>query len=182
MFTSIIGHEFIKPRLSSLVKKGNKTGTYLFFGPPSVGKRTMAFDIARHILCVGESGDDCSCRSCKRFGKDHPDFLCIGQNEKIKVSDADTLLEFAESMPFISDGKVAVIDNADDATWEASNRLLKTLEEPRPGFSFFLVSSDAGKILPTVRSRCIEYVFETLSQQDVINIIWKKMGFDLPQA
>ena len=182
MFQNITGHGRTKERLASMLSRPDITGTYLLYGPPSVGKRTVAFEAARTILCKDKKEEGCTCQSCRDFREGHPDFLCIGQHTKIKVSDVDLLLEFVSVSPLISDRKVAVIDNADEITWGASNRLLKTLEEPPDGFSFFLVTANPSTILPTILSRCVQYGFEALSQEDLINIIWKKMGFDLPKA
>jgi DNA polymerase-3 subunit delta' len=182
MLSSVIGHENVKGKLSSLLARGS-AGTYLFYGPPSVGKRTMAFELAKAILCNNRPMfGDCSCRSCLKFYTGHPDFLCIGQHEKIKVEDVDSVLDFTSLSSLLSNEKVIVVDNAQDITWEAANRLLKVLEEPPPKVSFFLVTQDINALIPTILSRCIKYEFGVLSREDLTNIIWKKLGFDLPQA
>lgn len=145
-----------------------------------MGKKTTALDMSRYLLCEGNKEDSCLCRSCK--SKDHPDLTVIGTYERIKVADVDRILEFCGTTPFLSDRKVVILDNADGMTYESANRLLKMLEEPPPYMVFFLVSSDPKSILHTVRSRCLWISFGSLQQQDLINIFWKKMGFDLPQA
>jgi DNA polymerase III subunit delta' len=142
----IIGHERVLERLKPLSKAGN--GTFLFYGPPSIGKRTVAFEIAKELLCLGNCTEDKPCQSCSR--PEHPDFLCIGRYSKIKVEDVDNLILFTTTLPFISKVKVVVIDNVENITVEAANRLLKTLEEPPQRFIFFLVSSNPGTILPTI--------------------------------
>jgi DNA polymerase-3 subunit delta' len=180
MLSTIIGHDSLKGKLSKHFS-GEPSGTYLFSGPPSIGKRTTAFEISKVVLCETLSGED-SCPSCKKFNGSHPDFICIGQSERIKVADVDSVLNFSETTPLLSGHKVIVVDNAHEITWEASNRLLKLLEEPPKNFVFFLISSEPQAIIPTIRSRCISYKFESLSREDVTNIIWKKLGFDLPQA
>jgi DNA polymerase-3 subunit delta' len=106
----------------------------------------------------------------------------VGRLERIKVDDIDSVLQFISVAPFLSDRKVVVLDNAESMTWEASNRLLKMLEEPPLTVNFLLVSSDPDRIIPTVRSRCIPFQFGKLSKEDCTNIICKKMGFDLPKA
>ena len=181
MFSSVIGHKVIKEKLGDLLTRGS-AGTYLFYGPPSVGKRTMAFELAKAILCLNKIDMECTCKSCKKFYSGHPDFLCIGQHETIKVSDVDSILDFTSLSSLLSNEKVIVIDNAQDITWEAANRLLKVLEEPPPKVSFFLITPDPNALIPTILSRCIKYEFGALSREDLTNIIWKKLGFDLPQA
>jgi DNA polymerase III subunit delta' len=180
MLSAIIGQDKVKEKLTTFLS-GDVTGTYLFYGPNNVGKRTSAFEIARFLLC-GTKQKNCSCRSCKKFNEDHPDFLCIGRSDKIKVKDIDLLLEFSYLSPFFSRYKITVIDNADNITWEAANRLLKILEEPPPGFVFFLISSNPEAIIPTILSRCIKYEFSVLSKGNLISIIRKKLGFETEKA
>jgi DNA polymerase-3 subunit delta' len=180
MFSDIIGHDDIKERLVSLI--GNPSGTYLFHGPPSSGKRTVAFETAKAILCEKKIGDNCTCKSCKRFNRGHPDFLCIGQHDKIKVADVDQVIDFTFLSPLLSDRKVIVIDNADDITWEAANRLLKILEEPPVFFSFFLITSNPQALIPTILYRCFKYEFNSMSKKDMAMVITKKLGFEPDQA
>lgn len=181
MLSEIIGHDLIKKKLIKRLEKG-PFGTYLFYGPPSVGKRTTAFESAKVVLCKKKSEKKCKCDSCKRFDLSHPDFMCIGQQEKIKVADVDRIIDFFSLSPFLSDGKIAVIDNAHEITVEASNRLLKTLEEPPDNFGFFLVSSKPELIMPTVLSRCIRFKFDSLSREQLEKVLIKKMGFKPAKA
>jgi DNA polymerase-3 subunit delta' len=181
MFSSVIGQDQVKEKLIPIIS-GDPTGTYLFYGPANVGKRTMAFEVAKTILCNKKTEDECSCRSCKKFNNDHPDFLCIGWHEKIKVADIDALLEFSSLTPLLSKNKIVVIDNAENITWEASNKLLKVLEEPPLGFVFILVSCNPDAIIPTILSRCIKYEFKSLSKGNFINIVHEKLGFEMDKA
>lgn len=168
-------------KLSNLVSEKNQTGTFLFHGPPSVGKRTVAFETCRYLLCLENKSDSCDCRSCRHFNDRHPDFLYVGQ-DGIRVADADLILDFCSKMPFLSNKKTIVLDNADDISWEAANRLLKTIEEPPDNFCFFIITSNPQVLLPTILSRCIKYEFGMLSQEDVVNILWQKLGYDPPKA
>ncbi len=181
MLSTIIGHEQLKEKLSFRLKE-HPAGVFLFCGRPSIGKRTTAFEASKLILCENKLGEKCPCQSCKRFQLEHPDFLCIGRREKIKVNDVSEVLKFCTTTPLISDHKVVVIDNAHEITPEAANRLLKTLEEPPPNFSFFLVTSNPKILLPTIVSRCIKYDFYNLDRDDLTTIINKKLGFSPKKA
>lgn len=176
----VYGHECLYDRLQPLTETVGSTS--LFHGPPSVGKRTVAFEIARQLMCLGNCSEAQPCKSCQRFDIGHPDFKCIGRQEKAKVDDVDDVLNFVTTAPFISKTKIIIVDNADMMTYEAANRLLKTLEEPPPRVTFFLVSSNPGQILKTIVGRCVGFEFGSLLPDDVINILWKKLGFDLPEA
>lgn len=180
MFLNLIGHEREKEYLKTLIER-DFSGTHLFYGPPSVGKRTAAFETAKIILCENKKGDECFCRSCKKFNSEHPDFFYTGR-EKIKVEDIDQLLDFMSLKPLISDKKIAIIDNAENITMEASNRLLKVLEEPPKGFAVILVTSNPQALLPTVLYRCLKIEFKALEKRFLITIFSKKLGFEIPQA
>ena len=180
MLSSIIGHEQLKEKLSIRLKE-HPAGVYLFCGPASIGKRTTAFEASRIILCE-KFGEKCSCQSCKRFKLEHPDFLCIGQHERVKVKDVSSVITFGSTAPLISDYKTVVIDNAHEITHEAANRLLKILEEPPPKFTIFLVTSDPQSLLPTILSRCIKYEFGNLNRDDLTMIMKKKLGFSPKKA
>ena len=182
MFSSIIGHDKLKERLSAHLKS-DPAGTYLFYGPASVGKRTVAFEASKAVLCHNRTADECDCPSCKKFKTGHPDFFSIEQQDgKIKVADVDRFLEFAETTPLLSDFKAAVLNNAHEITWGAANRLLKILEEPPTKFVIFLVSSDPEYLPLTVLSRCIRYEFGALSREDLTNILLNKFGFSPAEA
>lgn len=176
MLSSVIGHEQLKEKLSIRLKE-HPAGVFLFCGPASIGKRTTAFEASKFILCENKSEEKCSCQSCNRFKLEHPDFLCVGQHEKIKVRDVDAIINFSSTAPLISDYKVIVLDNVHEITPEAANRLLKILEEPPPNFTFFLVTSNPQFLTPTVLSRCIKYDFGNLSREELTTIIKKKLGF-----
>jgi DNA polymerase-3 subunit delta' len=106
--------------------------------------------------------------------------LQIGKNGKVLVDDIDALLAFSERAPLISNTKVTVVDFVENASPEAANRLLKILEES--SFTFFLISSDLSRVLPTVASRCLKIKFESLSSDEIANIMLKKFGFDALSA
>jgi DNA polymerase-3 subunit delta' len=177
MFLNIFGHNPLRSSLSSIV---GKQGVYLFYGPPSVGKRTIAQELATYFLCKDKKDEGCVCGSCQSISAGHPDFLCVGQDGKLKVGDVDRVIEFASFSPLVSKTKVIIIDGVDRASPEAANRLLKILEES--SYTFFLISSNNYSILPTVISRCLKIKFGPLSQEDLANVLWKKFGFDLPKA
>ena len=176
-FSKIIGHDSIKTKLSQFIENSQ---TYLFFGPPSIGKRSIAYNLARYILCYGTKEDECGCKSCVSFENGHPDFLSLGNKGKILVSDIDNLINYVSRAPLCSETKVIVIDNVDIISMEAANRLLKTLEES--SFVFFLVTSNIRAVLLTIQSRCFKIPFEALSQDDITNILWKRMGSEPVQA
>jgi len=175
-FSEVIGHEQVISRLETLLSL--KGGAFLFHGSPCIGKRTVAYAMSKSLLCLGTP----TCESCRMFSRGHPDFLCVGTESRVKVADADLVIEFSKTKSMISRCKVIVIDNAETMTIEAGNRFLKVMEDMTEGFFFFLISSDPSRLLPTIRSRCLPYKFDTPKPEVFMNILWKKMGHEMQQA
>jgi DNA polymerase-3 subunit delta' len=82
---------------------------------------------------------------------------------EIIVDQVRDAIEFLHLTPGESDWRVLVIDPVDDLNRNAANALLKMLEEPRPRTCILLVSHAAGRLLPTVRSRCRKLALEPLA-------------------
>merc|ERR1739841_405832 len=69
--------------------------------------------------------------------------------------------------PTLGARRAIIIDAADQLEKNAVNALLKSLEEPPEGTFFLLVVNALGRILPTVRSRCLVVRFSSLSESNV---------------
>lgn len=128
------------------------THAYLFHGPEGVGKRLFALDLAREIS-GGLPGD--------------PDLKIIDKGEEqILISDIRELKGFIYLTPF-GKHKAVLINNAHNLTSDASNALLKVLEEP-PGKSVvFLITHLPGQIAATVLSRCQAWRFWPIKKEEI---------------
>ena len=74
-----IGHERVVSKLTNHILSGQLRHSYLFSGPPSIGKNTLANDFAKAICCIDNLGDPCGlCRPCKLISASkHPDVVEI---------------------------------------------------------------------------------------------------------
>jgi DNA polymerase-3 subunit delta' len=146
----------------------------LFKGKEGIGKRTFAMSFAKAYLCQRphENFLPCeTCPSCEWFPLSHPDFKYIApiENEEddtsakrkavrkknIVIHQIRELSEYCELSTHQEKGKrVVLIEPADQLNENASNALLKILEEPPEDTLFILVSSHAQKLIATIRSRC----------------------------
>ena len=170
-------------RLRQMAASDRVAHGLLFHGPPGVGKHLLALRWAKYLLCEkqvsGEGADSCGqCGSCKLVdAENHPDLHLVNKQlfryTKQWTSSASILsLSIHVIRKFVIDvvgqrsmygrGKVLIIDEADDMLSNAQNALLKTLEEPPPGVSLILISSNKVKLLPTIRSRVQEVAFKGL--------------------
>lgn len=140
MFESISGHERQLEFLKNALQKDKLAHAYTFAGPSSVGKKTIALQLAQSLLEAREN----------RF---HPDLLEISGEEGIKIEQIRDLIYKLALKPYQAKYKVAIIDNAEQMNEEAANALLKSLEEPKPYTIIILITSNPGRLPKTIISR-----------------------------
>lgn len=162
---------------------------WLLAGPRGVGKATFARSAARRVLADAagplcglpgvESPDDHPMVKLVEAGS-HPDMRRLerlprekgeGLARDITIRQVRELGEFMGMTAALSDWRVAVIDSMDELNKEASNALLKMLEEPPQNTLFFLVSHTPGRLLPTIRSRCRLLHFEALDDDAMTSVL-----------
>jgi len=148
----------------------------LLSGSEGLGKLEFALQLAHSLLCqsVDESGQACGhCAACKLIAVDtHPDLFTLQGEERGKTIKVDDVRQLSAKLNLSSQYggyKVAVIVDAHDMNINASNSLLKTLEEPGGDTVLILVSSNPQKLPITVRSRCQSIVFNTPETQQALS-------------
>jgi len=177
MFDKIKGHREVLSKFEKNLNQQDFEGVYLFTGPNSVGKLTVARQLARYLLCTGLVDDTCRCETCRLF-PNVPDYLEISKgDENILVSDVNSLLEFVSLVPYRSRFRVVIIDNAHNLNPTATNSLLKTLEDLKDNCIVILVTSQPDKLFPTIVSRCYEIEFNALKTDEIVEIL-KAKGHD----
>ncbi|MFN8847327.1 MAG: DNA polymerase III subunit [Bdellovibrionales bacterium] len=151
----ICGHGEIFEQWKNLQKRSALTGSFLFVGPPGVGKVKTAQALIQQILCESQKDLACGeCGSCRRVAShQHESFLHVKpQNGIIKVEQAQEILRFCQ-LQSLSNKRFILIEEAELLGVATANSLLKTLEEPPAGTVFILTSPSASSLLPTIRSR-----------------------------
>lgn len=141
----------------------------LLTGREGIGKRMLALEFARALLCEAARADGSACGECPgcRYvaAHQHPDLRVVEPVEVddegaatpvpwITVAHIRALIEWAQLTSHRRMAKVAVIAPAERMNAAAANALLKTLEEPPAGTYLLLVSHQPGRLPATVRSRC----------------------------
>jgi len=131
---------------------------YLFTGREGTGKKTLALEFTKSLMCENEIADNCGyCKYCRKIvHKNHPDVRLIeaADNSKIKIEQMRNLQKEIAYRPYESDKKIYIIDKAGMMTDEAANSLLKTLEEPPDYAIIILLAEELSRVLPTIISRC----------------------------
>ena len=149
----------------------------LLSGLEYCGKQDFAKAIAHSLLCENpnEQGHACGqCKSCHVFrGGSHPDYQIIALQEgkkDISIAQIRELSHFLELSCSYGQSKVAIINHADRMNENASNSLLKTLEEPPQNTVIILVTSEPSALLATIKSRTQQIVFSTPNK--AVAITW----------
>ncbi len=185
MFQGIIGNNKIKDELLKSVKMKRYSHSYLFIGTSGIGKRLIAKEFAKMIMCDSDEKYCNKCNSCLKFDSgNNPDFMEIEPDgTTIKIDQIRELQRKAIESPIISNRKVYIINDADLMTIEAQNCLLKTLEEPPDFVNIILIGSNEGSFLSTIKSRCTILKFENISDDDIEKFLKEKYNLkNIPKS
>ena len=177
MFENIIGNKRNKEILKKAIEINKTSHSYIFCGTEGIGKKLIAKELAKKILCLKEKENGCDCKSCIEFDSDNnPDFQLIESVDgKIKIEQIRQMQRKVAEKPIISNNKVYIIDNADTMTTEAQNCLLKTLEEPPEYITIILICTNEGNLLSTIKSRCTRMQFEPIKDEELKEYIKTKL-------
>jgi DNA polymerase-3 subunit delta' len=182
----IHGHDEVAEQFRRVLARERLATSYLFVGPPGIGKHSFALRLAQSLLCERPAAllDPCGrCDSCRQvLARSHPDLDLIAKPKDRSVIPVDAFIGSDDGRdeglcrrlarrPFLAQRKVAIIDDADSLNQEGANSLLKTLEEPPAHSLIILVGTSAEKQLPTIRSRCQIMRFRPLSPEIVCQLI-----------
>jgi DNA polymerase-3 subunit delta' len=170
----VLGHDWAVNLLQQSLSRDRLAHAYLFTGPPSIGKTTLALYLARALNCTDPGPRPCgTCSSCRKIDHGvHPDVRVIDESEAvggaadepdepgsrrkrgIKIGQIRELQTQAALSPFEGRRRVYVLCDFQQANLEAANCLLKTLEEPPNNVVLILTALQAEGLLPTIVSRC----------------------------
>ena len=150
----------IKTYLDRLVNSPQRPGSYLFVGANEGEKEEAVFYFISKI--VDKFGDEAFLERVK--SKNHPDIVIVEpeieekkgktREKEISIGQIREALERLKYFPYESEKKFCVIKKAERMNAEASNALLKNLEEPTESAIYVLLANDAESLLPTIVSRC----------------------------
>jgi DNA polymerase III subunit gamma/tau len=172
-FTDLVGQRPVNIVLEQMIKTGKIPAALLFSGSRGTGKTTTARIFAAAVNCENQPGPCGCCPSCRAVSEGTSAALLeIDAASNGLVEDMRAL---REQLRYATVGRyrVVVLDEAHSMSTAAFNVLLKTLEEPPGATVFILATTEPGKILDTVASRCMVFKFSRIS----INAITERLVY-----
>ena len=178
--------------LASIYNKKNLPNKILFSGKKGIGKSLLAshfinFIFSKNELNPYDINEKLIYDNNRSFNlvenKTHPNFFNIYKKKDkkfIEISQIRELYSFINKSSFDDNLKIVLIDDAESLTINASNSLLKLVEEPNYNVQFIIIQDNSKFILETLKSRCIEFKL-TLNEifiPKIVNQIHKSDIFD----
>ena len=180
-FEGLLGNERLKDNLSRSVGRGRTAHFYVISGPAGSGKHTLARLLAAAMVCKGEDKPCLSCPACRKvMAGAHPDFITVDDPEK-KIVPVDLIRQARADIyvrPNEAERKIYLFPRGHNMEIPSQNALLKVLEEPPSYGVFLLLTENPEKLLPTVRSRCIELNLLPLPE----NILHRQLTQEFPEV
>ena len=181
---SLYGHHVELLNFIELYKSQKLPNKILLSGEKGIGKSTLAYHIINHILSIDEDNSydlknykiNPDNKSFKLIlNKSNPNFISIDiddDKKSIDINQIRSLILTLNKSSFNKKPRLVLIDNIELLNINSVNALLKVLEEPNDNIFFILINSNK-KILPTLKSRCLNYNITLTSSQslDIINKI-----------
>ncbi|KKT56860.1 MAG: DNA-directed DNA polymerase [Candidatus Amesbacteria bacterium GW2011_GWA1_44_24] len=164
--------DLVREELTKIVASGNIPHALLFAGPKGTGKTSAARIMAKIVNCESKNPPCNKCQQCLSIMKgNNIDVIELDAASNRGIDDIRVLRDTVKLAPASSRKKVYIIDEAHMLTLEASNALLKTLEEPPDHVLFILATTNPEKLIETIRSRTTLIEFHKASPEETIRAL-----------
>jgi DNA polymerase-3 subunit gamma/tau len=178
-FRDVVGQEHVTRTLENALRTGRIAHAYIFSGTRGVGKTTTARILAKALNCSkGPTAEPCGeCDSCREIAAGSS--LDVLEIDAASNRGIDQIRELREMVRYVAAGgryKVVILDEAHQLTDEASNALLKTLEEPPDRVVFILATTQPEDLADTIKSRAQLFQFRSLSFREIADALERIAG------
>ena len=169
-FSDLVGQQHVTDTLANAIRKNRVAHSYIFSGGRGVGKTTAARILAKALNCVkGPTPEPCGeCDACKEIAAGSSlDVIEIDAASNRGIDQIRELRDMVRYAPAAARTKVVILDEAHMLTGEASNALLKTLEEPPERVIFVMATTEPENLVDTIRSRSQHFHFRALTFNEI---------------
>jgi DNA polymerase III subunit gamma/tau len=173
-FSEIVGQQHVTRTLQNAIETGRIAHSYIFSGARGVGKTTTARILAKALNCIhGPTVSPCNeCDACREITAGGSlDVLEIDAASNRGIDQVRELRDMVRYAPVGGRHKVIILDEAHMLTDEASNALLKTLEEPPDKVVFVMATTQPEDLVDTIRSRSQHFHFRALSFGEIADAL-----------
>ena len=190
--TNLYGLDFYFHDFINLFNKNKLPNKILLSGYKGIGKSTLAYHLINYVLSKDEdysydfknnkiNSDNKSYKLIQNGS--HPNFILIDiMNEKknIDIAQIRNMITNLNKSSFNSKPRFILIDNIEFLNLNSINALLKILEEP-PINCFFVLVNNNRKIIPTLKSRCLNFKIDLTNEEShsIANRLINTDAFDL---
>ena len=188
--TELVGHKATEGRLLQAHQSAKLHHAWLLSGPRGIGKATLAYRFAKFLLQV-PTAHGAQAHTTLHIAPEghafrqvaassHPDLKVIERavdqrskrlKTEIAVDDAREAQNFFARTSGAGGWRVAIVDAADDLNSESANALLKVIEEPPKQSIFLIICNQPGRLLRTIRSRCLHLPMDPLSTDETLKVL-----------
>jgi len=164
----------INDQIQTQLQKQRLGHALLLTGQAGLGKRLYLRELSQLLLCSQGADAPCGqCANCHLFNAgSHPDLLMVEPEEKgkqIKIEQIRKVTEFVNTTAQKSSKKVVLLGPAEAMNINASNALLKSLEEPSANVTLLLYSHQPSGLLATIKSRCLQFSVDPPAFDEALN-------------
>ncbi|MGB0908676.1 MAG: DNA polymerase III subunit delta' [Maricaulaceae bacterium] len=179
----LIGHRAAEMQFLSAQRSGRLHHAWLISGPKGIGKATLAYRMARHLLggmsLLPDSLDipESDPVSQRIQAQGHGNMFVLRRPYDLKTKRLRTEIPIArvrEMTSFFESTsaedklpRIAIVDCMDEMNRQSENGILKTLEEPPKDAILILLVNSPGQLLPTIRSRCMSLALRPVPETDI---------------
>ena len=186
MSDAIVGQERAVRFLTQMLQKGNIPTALLFTGIDGIGRQRAAVALGMALNCSNPVGM-AACRKCapcrKMISGSHPDIVMVEPDGmSIKIDQVRAISRQLKFAPLEGGWRMVIINDAQAMNLEASNAMLKILEEPPRRTILILTASQTTDLLPTIVSRCQQIAFRPIPQEKVAQLLVEERGLDRQTA
>ncbi len=178
-FSDVLGHEQTILHMKHAIED-KVSHAYIISGEKGSGKKLLADLFARTLQCERKGTEPCmECRSCKQaLSLNQPDIIRVMHEKPNTISVEDIRTQINGDImirPYSSPYKIYIVDEAEKLSVQAQNALLKTIEEPPVYAVLLLLTTNAGMLLQTIRSRCVILELKPVSSPMVKNYLMEQL-------